>query len=454
MIVLHNIYGLNPGDCRYRSKLKKMIEQSFSSQLLFVTAKANTAEIVISQSVFQNGLHHSVDKKSSIVEVASVLRADIIAYCSNLPELSWPPKIKELEEIEAPDSVKLFLTSLFSPKKHSIEKNENVKRLINSYAADMIHGVTFGKCLTKKHYLLAMGLHSMTGIKNVVKILNKLGHCMSYDKTCEIETSIAETTMVRAHQGNILPVVSVQNETVLTYFWVDNFDINMECQKGGGSIHTTHLMAFQESSDGLPNNTNQEVTFVRSKRRKITPDNEVNIPLPIINKNQEPPKFENIISTAYSPSKFSSLYVLWLCLRKWNSFDQTVPNFTGWLLKVREKRFQNEKFIKTLETYLPPIVTKVTEYASIQKYIQYLQSLAASVNMPYTSITLDMGAAINAFKFVWNDNDAHRDVFIHLGSFHFIKENFQVSPQPCHYYCLTVFADECVKLFICLGFLL
>ena len=118
---------------------------------------------------------------------------------------------------------------------------------------------------------------------------------------------------------------------------------------------------------------------------------------------------------------------MWSCLRKWNSHDQTVPNFTGWLLKVREKRFQNERSIKTLETYLPPILTKVTEFASIQKYMQYLQSLAASVNMPYTNITLDIGAAINAFKFVWNDIDAYSDIVIHLGSFHFIKENFQVS---------------------------
>ena len=254
------------------NKLKKIIEQNFPSQLLFVTSKVNTAEIVISHSVFDNVFHHSVDKKSAIVKVASVLRADITEYCSNLPELSWPPKTKELGKIDTPDSVKLFLTSLFSPKKHNIAKNENVKRLIDSHAADMIHGVTMGKFLTKKHFLLALGLHSMTGTKNVITILNKLGHCMSYDKTCEIETAIAETTMVRAHQGNILPVVPVGDETVLTYFWVDNFDVDVECQKGGGSIHTTHLMAFQESSDGLPNNTNQDITIPRSKRRKITPD--------------------------------------------------------------------------------------------------------------------------------------------------------------------------------------
>ena len=38
MIVLHNIYGLNSGDNRYRNKLKKIIEQNVPSQLLFVTA--------------------------------------------------------------------------------------------------------------------------------------------------------------------------------------------------------------------------------------------------------------------------------------------------------------------------------------------------------------------------------------------------------------------------------
>ena len=47
--------------------------------------------------------------------------------------------------------------------------------------------------------------------------------------------------------------------------------------------------------------------------------------------------------------------------------------------------------------------------------------------MPYVNITLDVGAAIHAFKFIWNDLVQHNDVMIHLGDFHFIKENIQVS---------------------------
>uniref|UniRef100_A0A7M5WJJ7 Uncharacterized protein n=1 Tax=Clytia hemisphaerica TaxID=252671 RepID=A0A7M5WJJ7_9CNID len=60
------------------------------------------------------------------------------------------------------------------------------------------------------------------------------------------------------------------------------------------------------------------------------------------------------------------------------------------------------------------------------KYTSYLQSLASSVDMPYVNITLDVGAALNAFKFLWSNQNTLKNVFIHLGDFHFMKENFQV----------------------------
>ena len=39
---------------------------------------------------------------------------------------------------------------------------------------------------------------------------------------------------------------------------------------------------------------------------------------------------------------------------------------------------------------------------------------------------LDEGAAINAFKLMWNCPDKFSSVFTHLGDFHFIKEIFNV----------------------------
>ena len=183
-----------------------------------------------------------------------------------------------------------------------------------------------------------------------------MGHCLSYNKTCEIETAMAESTIICSREKNSLPVLPARDETVLTYFWVDNFDMKVEYRKGNGSIHTTHLMAFQESSEGVQNNTNFDINLPRSKRRKVSSDPEIDAPFPIIDKNQEPPKFHEIIKSSYSPTEFPVLYLLWLCFRKWNSYDQTVPTFSGWLLNVRKKRSRNQNLTKTTETYLPPML--------------------------------------------------------------------------------------------------
>ena len=429
MTVLHNIFGLSPGDDRYRNKLKKRIEKTFPNELLFVKAKEKTPEIVVSRSILENTVHRSIDMNATIIEVASLLRQDIISQCKTFEETNWPPNVEELEARKIPDSVELFLTNLLKSKNSTTNNNENTTRLIDSYAADMVHGVTHGKVLTKKHFLLALGIHSITGMKDVVKIINRLGHCINYDKTCEIETAMAEATIARSSNINILPVVPVEDEVVLTYFWVDNFDANVESQKGGGSIHTTHMMAFQETTDQSPlNNTNCGIKIPPSKRRRVAEVHEKEHErVLLIDPNHEPPKFADIIQPNFDLIRFSSYYFLWLCFRKWNSYDQTISTFSGWYSQVIKKRSPNNKLAKTVETYLPPINSKITDFASIRKYMDYLKSLAASVNMPYVNITLDVGAAVNAFKFIWNDTDTYGDIFIHLGDFHFIKENFQVN---------------------------
>ena len=46
--------------------------------------------------------------------------------------------------------------------------------------------------------------------------------------------------------------------------------------------------------------------------------------------------------------------------------------------------------------------------------------------MPYVKITLDLGAAMPAYKVVWNYPNIFSNVIIHLGDFHFMKGAFTV----------------------------
>ena len=74
-------------------------------------------------------------------------------------------------------------------------------------------------------------------------------------------------------------------------------------------------------------------------------------------------------------------------------------------------------------------LSKVTEFSTIQQCMDYLQSLAPSVNIPYVNIIIDVGTALNAFKFLWNGLEKYQNFVIHLEEFHFhfMKENFQVT---------------------------
>ena len=81
------------------------------------------------------------------------------------------------------------------------------------------------------------------------------------------------------------------------------------------------------------------------------------------------------------------------------------------------------------------------EFTTIERYLEYLEKLSMSRNMPFVNITLDVEVAMNPFKFVWSNPERFKNV-IQLGDFHFIKENFQeishlefwdsvtLSPQP------------------------
>ena len=68
----------------------------------------------------------------------------------------------------------------------------------------------------------------------------------------------------------------------------------------------------------------------------------------------------------------------------------------------------------------------MTDFSTIFAYFDYLQKLAADVNMPYVNITLDVGAAVNAYKALWSQPSQYKNIVIQPGDFHFMKENFKV----------------------------
>ena len=166
--------------------------------------------------------------------------------------------------------------------------------------------------------------------------------------------------------------VFFQSQIALTVFWVDNFDVTVE-KTLGGAVNTTHLMAFQEQA--YHNKQNLHVPVQRARKRKLSTLEEDEPVGFIVDTVAEPPRKNTSHQLNYNNTSFQQLQFIWLYLRKCNHFDQAVPNFTGWRLFGRNAVVQEVQ--KTVETYLPPITSKVTEFTTIFKYMTYLQSLAA-----------------------------------------------------------------------------
>ena len=425
---LHEMYNLGVNDKRYRYKLKERLERHFGNDIFFLTLPPPTEDCIIigRKALKEEPLTHCFTQDSAFKYAAETMKNDILTHYHNLGDIEWPPTIEELstDERKAPRSVYTFLEYLL--KLDNKEKDIKLDTLVDSFAQDFLHGVTRGRMITAKHFLMGLGLHNMTGQKNVVDIVNKLGHSISYNRTCEIETAQAEAANRCRQSGDILQLrPETPNDIVLTYFWADNLDKKIDSVDGGGMIHMTTLVAFQEKSINVIKTVKKKVLNIQKSRRLSFID-DMSVPVNIaIDTKKDPPKFDSLLESSYDVKQFSKQYFIWLLSRKQNEFDQVIPNYYGWTLKNRTQN--KEKVEKTLEVYLPPINAKVTQFETIKKYLDYLTLLSNSANMPYVNIFLDVGAAMNAYKFIWNNPRAYSTIVLHLGSFHFMKENFLVT---------------------------
>lgn len=83
----------------------------------------------------------------------------------------------------------------------------------------MVHTIMHSRVKTPKHIGLAITVHHLTGSKQIVTLLNKMGHCSSYDDAEVINTGLAREIRAKADEvgvvvpSNISPGVFVQFAT-------------------------------------------------------------------------------------------------------------------------------------------------------------------------------------------------------------------------------------------------
>ena len=214
---MHIAYGLNENDHRYRNKLKGRIQRQFGDKIIILPSMQNNSEIIVSKELINQ--ETLLNKDNQIKSVAKIIKDDIKEHYSQNKN-TFPICLKQVKEMnkETPNSLRNLLENVLKLDSHSLESRPNLSRLCCSIEQDIFHAVTRGEQITEKHFLLGLGLHNLTGQKTVIEVLDKMGHCISYN----ILTAQANAMQEKFNSPNYLPVVPQNNEIVLIHFWANN----------------------------------------------------------------------------------------------------------------------------------------------------------------------------------------------------------------------------------------
>ena len=108
---------------------------------------------------------------------------------------------------------------------------------------DIIHAATNSQVKTPKHIGLAVTIHHLTGSKEVVTLLNRMGQCSSYDNVEIVNTAWAREMVARSQQTGVIPSNITAGPFV--QFAADNNDFNEETLDCKQTPYATTLVVYQ-----------------------------------------------------------------------------------------------------------------------------------------------------------------------------------------------------------------
>ena len=161
-------------------------------------------------------------------------------------------------ESMVPDAVYMFLKWLMTTnvtdedepiedKKVPIDA-EDMHRKICSVGQDLLYIESCGELKNPKHTGLAIAVKHLTGSKQLVTMLNKLGHCVSNCQLRRIDTAFANGQLARAEHNNgaIIPTNTLRGEFIQAA--ADNNDFYEKTLDGKFTTHATTTVLYQRNS--------------------------------------------------------------------------------------------------------------------------------------------------------------------------------------------------------------
>lgn len=431
-IVFHQQYRRNKSELVYSS--------SISLQDIINAAYQKAASATTDETIHPPEAPAEENEKIRLLyRTAALIKAEI-KECQGIPVR--PPDINDLtlasSKARIPESLYWMLRWIIeTPQKEGEEEfrspecsNLADERRVVMIAQDVVHCTSHGLIKMPKHVSLAMAVRHLTGSKQLVTMLNRMGHCSSYDDVEAIDTSLAKEVLAQSDlSGIVVPSNIVPGGFVQAA--ADNNDLNEETLDGKTTTHATTLVLYQKGQFGsAPRRRIYADHSKRERSLKSTGRCQTILELSTYGKRPINRSHEGKINkewfTFTDPNLHSSqMDLAWalvrLCPTKMFEVgitpvptdQQIIPGWSGFNAMVQPA-------IPSITNigYCPMIDGSPTESSTVYTVMKNVQAMMTSLRQGESVITFDLAIYVKAKEIQWRRPEEFSNMVIRLGGFH------------------------------------
>ena len=410
-----------------KKHLRRKLEATFGDLLQFETIDEGKKQLIVIPSTLSRlqlarenialndklALSEKCRKESlHLTKAALIIRSSIK---SKETEMSWPPKPSELHQssINLPDSLTLFLHTLLTGSADPThESSPRIQRLINSYGQDLVFGVSSGTHKTPKHVLLPYAIKSLTNNVELIQIINRCGHGVSYTQLEEIDTALCLQKMAKASEDRVPLPEKIQLYVNTTLAW-DNIDRLEETLSGEGTSHRVNGIAVQPRVFGPQLPPQSEPVIVKERKHSI------DIPpsfIPVYNAGDRvgPPsrkyvevKCETVVRNAWKKN------LLWVLTRLHATANNGVSGWTGFNISTRNELSVSQDNVGYLPTINAPASNLSTVYEVLTQSLKIKDTLA----LKSIVVVFDQALYAKATEIIWKKHEQFKNIVPRMGAF-------------------------------------
>ena len=298
---------------------------------------------------------------------------------------------------------------------------------ILSIAQDLLFVASNGGKRTPKHVSLPMTIKSLTGLAELITVLNRLGHEMSYTKVEEEKTGMAERQIRSQQNGELIPSSSYHD--VFLQFSSDNNDLEECTPSGSGTTHCTNGFVTPKIQDGCKNKASDIGIFKKIAKRDRKRSLDI-APVQILpysaGKRTSPGRvimsegtFNFLIGIQDIPIRKDFAWRICtqpfdISLFQFNVEQQRIPGWTGFNGIVCKQDIPRKSFVG----YCQVIDASPMEFSTVYPLLKKSVAMGKDTGVQDIMVVLDLAIYAKAVEVRWQKQEELNRVVIRLGAFH------------------------------------